>query len=276
MKSIYETLTAKIIDQMETHGTGWTKQWVSLGGAPQSISTGKAYTGINRLILGLSGHSDPRWGTYKAWAEKGCQVRKGEKATHALFFKAWETRDKATDEMVSIPLARSFAVFNAEQVDGADLPELTPTDLVDDVESFIAKTGAVIRHGGDQACYMPSTDIIKCPLPEQFVSTEAYYAVLLHELSHWTGHKSRLDRQIANRFGSEDYAKEELIAEIASAFLCCDLGITSTPRDDHAQYLSSWLKVLRSDSRAIYTAARQAQAAAEFLHRTQEVLESAA
>jgi len=150
-----------------------------------------------------------------------------------------------------------------------ELPELTPTDLLDNAEAYVSNSGASITFGGDVACYSPVADKIKCPTPDQFDSTESYYGVLLHELVHWTGHKTRCNRDLLNSFGSEDYAKEELVAELGAAFLCSDLGITPEPRQDHAGYLASWLKVLKSDKKFIVRAATKAQAAIDHLNGLQ-------
>lgn len=270
----YQVITNKIIEMMETHGANWSKPWVEsgMGGAPVSISTGNPYRGINWMLLGMAGYSDRRWGTFKAWQEKGASVRKGEKATSIVFFKQLEITDKDTNEQKNIPLLRAFSVFNAEQVEGApemDLPELTPTELLDHADAYVQNTGALITYGGDVACYSPVTDKIKCPTADQFHSTESYYGTLLHELVHWTGHKTRCNRDLLNTFGSEDYAKEELVAELGAAFLCCDLGITPEPRQDHAGYLAGWLKVLKSDKKFIVRAATKAQAAIDHLNGLQ-------
>jgi len=271
----YESITNRVIELIETHGSGWTKPWrdTGLGGAAISVTTGDCYRGINRLLLWLSPYSDSRWGTYKAWQAKGANVRKGEKGTQILFFKPLVIKqDDGTEKQ--IPLAKIYTVFNAEQVEGCpELPQaepLTPTELIDNAEQFVRGVGANINLGGDNACYIPSLDQIKVPHPDQFDATESYYGTVLHELVHWTGHKSRTDRNIANSYGSADYAFEELVAELGATFLCADLGVEQEPREDHAQYLASWLRVLRDDKRAIVKAAKLAQEAADFLHGAQD------
>lgn len=271
----YADLAAKIVEMMKEHGAGWKKQWVhwGQGGLPQSISTGKQYLGMNRLILWLSGRSDARWGVYGAWTKLGAQVKKGEKGTPILAPRTFTT-ENAKGEEESKTVFSVLYVFNAEQVDNA--PEIGERieydhDPIEEAELFIANTGARIEHGGDSACYSPIADKIKMPLMSQFADIQAYYGVHLHELTHWTGHSSRCDRDLANPFGSEEYAFEELVAELGATFLCSDLGIEETPREDHAQYLSSWITKLEKDPKAIGKAAKLAQKACEHLHSLQEI-----
>ena len=284
----YQLITDTIIDLIETHGANWTKPWTGNGGSgnrPISVSTGKTYKGCNPLLLWAAGFNDHRWGTYNAWKEKGAQVRSGEKGTKITFFKALDIKDKNSGEDVTVPFLRVTSVFNAEQVDGVEAlpaPEApeTPAEADERVEAAIAfaeATGAVIniREGGDRAYYSTVTDQITVPSIADFIGTdtssaqEAFAGTLLHELGHWTGHKSRLNRQLANAFGSEDYAKEELVAELAATFLCSDLTISAEPRPDHAQYLASWLKALKNDKRLIVTASSQAHKAVDFVHSLQ-------
>lgn len=271
----YQTITDRVIEMMKTHGSKWTKPWVDSGlqGAPISVTTGDAYRGINRLLLAyFTPYTDARWGTYKAWNAKGAQVRKGEKGTQILFFKPLIIREDDGTEK-KIPMAKVYTVFNAEQCDNVpELPEvepMTPTELLDHAEQFVQRTGANIELAGDVACYNPVHDRIRCPKPDQFHTTQGYYSTMLHELTHWTGHKSREDRNLLNSFGSADYAFEELVAELGATFLCADLGIEAEPREDHAQYLASWIKALKDDKKAIVKAAKLAQAAADHLHGLQ-------
>jgi antirestriction protein ArdC len=167
-------------------------------------------------------------------------------------------------------------VFNADQIEGWRAPEERRLGLVGAIETaeqFVANTKAEIRHGGDRAFYRQKDDFIQVPDMDLFTGTptssptESYYAVLLHELTHWTGHKRRLDRDLTGRFGDESYAMEELVAELGAAFLCADLGISNGPRDDHAAYVANWLKVLKNDKKAIFTAASKAGQAADYLSR---------
>jgi antirestriction protein ArdC len=167
---------------------------------------------------------------------------------------------------------RGYTVFNIEQIEALPAqyyaPPKNPLPLAERIESadrFMMGTGAAISHGGDRAFYAPGPDRVQLPPFEAFRDKESYYATVLHELTHWSGHKSRLDRDLNNRFGDSGYAREELVAELGAAFLCADLGITPEIRDDHAAYLGHWLDVLREDKRAIFSAAAHAQRAADYL-----------
>jgi antirestriction protein ArdC len=256
------------------------RPWVVSGnqGLPTSASTGKTYNGINAFILMMSGRANKWWMTYKQAKAVGGQVRAGEKGTTVIFYKPLPITDKETSEKKTIPMMKTFTVFNAEQID--DLPakyfdkpvprNLEGTDP--EISDYVSVTLAAVRHGGDRAYYMPSTDHIQMPLFSQFDNGVSYYGTLLHELVHWTGATKRLDREIQNAHGNENYAKEELVAEIGAAFLAGHFGIEAEVRDDHAQYLASWLIVLKNDDSPIFTAAAAAQKAVEFLDglQTQE------
>ena len=210
--------------------------------------------------------------------ELEAQVRKGERASLIVFWKELEgeveNKETGKRERKKTLFARASSVFNADQVDGWTPPAAPERNLVqalDQAEAFTAATGADVRHGGERAYYRRSTDYVQMPDRERFTGsetstpTETYYATLLHELTHWTGHESRLDRELSSRFGTEAYAVEELVAELGAAFLCADLSITNTPRPDHAAYIANWLEVLKRDKRAIFTAARKAAQASDFL-----------
>tara|TARA_R100000951_G_scaffold107519_1_gene102966 strand:- start:62 stop:955 length:894 start_codon:yes stop_codon:yes gene_type:complete len=276
----YQEVTNKIIKLMETHGSNWCKPWESKGlasGMPFSVTSKAAYSGINVVLLWAEGFGSSEWGTFKAWQAKGAKIRKGEKGTPIIFFKQLSVKDKDTDEKKMIPMIKQFYVFNAEQVEGYEpgaIKTLEPLELLDNAEQFINNTQAIVhRVAGDRAFYRPSTDDITVPLPEQFKgeTTEdrlhGYYGTMLHELTHWTGSKKRLDRLSGDPKDTrqQSYAKEELIAELGAAFLCAELGIASDPREDHAQYLNSWLKALKNDKKLIVKAASQARKACDFL-----------
>ena len=267
---IYEDVSNRIIELMEKHGTDWSKPWADGTGSgfPVSMSSGKAYTGINVLLLWAEQRPNAEWGTYKAWQSKGAQVRKGEKGTQVVYFQILEKVDEESGQIKKIPMLKYYTVFNADQVDGY---ESAPIELPNKAERiavadhFIARTKAHIEHKQTSAFYVPSMDMIGLPPREAFKSTDGYYSTLLHELTHWTGAKHRLDRLSSGGFGSTEYAKEELVAEIGSAFLCVKLGVTKEPREDHAKYLNNWMKALRDDKRAIVKACKLAQNAVEFL-----------
>lgn len=286
---VYQEVTNKIIDLMETHGTNWCKPWESNGlasGLPFSVTSRSAYSGINVVLLWAAGYASSEWGTFKAWQAKGAKVKKGEKGTPIIFFKQLSVKDKDTDQKKLIPMIKQFYVFNAEQVEGYEpepIKTLEPLELLDNAEKFIKNTGATIHKvAGDSAYYRPSTDSITVPLPEQFKGEahsdrlHGYYGTVLHELTHWTGSKKRLDREKGIRYGDEKYANEELIAELGAAFLCAELGISSEPREDHAHYLNSWLKALKDDKKLIVKAASQARKACEFLKELQPAAQSEA
>ena len=183
-----------------------------------------------------------------------------------------EEADQAEENDRRRFMARGYSVFNAAQVDGYEAPPaviLPPSVRIGRAEEFFAYLGADIRHGGNRAYFQPMTDHIQMPPFAAFRDAVGYYATLSHEATHWTGTKTRLDRDMSGRFGSEGYAAEELVAELVAAFLCGSLGLANEPRPDHAAYITSWLKVLRSDNRAIFTAAAKAQQAADYLHSFQ-------
>lgn len=223
------------------------------------------------------------WGTYRQWAELGAQVRKGEKSSLVVFYKDLDIDrvdpDTGETESDTIFIAKPSPVFNADQVDGFILPEQPArrdlTQRVDAAEHFIASTRAQILHGGPSAFYRPSTDHIQMPERDRFFGsqtsnpTEAYYSTLLHELTHWTAHPSRLDRDLKGRFDKRAYAMEELVAELGAAYLCADLAIAIEPRKDHADYIADWLGALRMDAKAIFAAAASASRATDFLYSLQ-------
>lgn len=252
---------------------------------PANALTGNAYNGINIVNLWVSaevrGYSVPVWATYKQWCELDCQVRQGEKSSLVVFYKEFESNPNPEDaeDDGKRRVARASYVFNASQVDGYAVPDtpvsLGPVERMQATDRFIAGTGARIEHGGDRAFYRPSSDHIQMPDEGLFCGTdsttrtEGYYATLVHEITHWSGAKHRLNREFGKRFGDHAYAAEELVAEIGSAFLCSDLRITQDVRADHALYLAQWLELMKSDSRAIFTAAAKASEAVAYLKRLQ-------
>lgn len=284
-RDIYQELTDQFLTLLDEHGSDWKKPWTTMGlnGLPKNAKTKKPYRGINILALLMSGHTSPYWGTYKQWNEIGGQVMKGSKATGVVLFKRVDKKDKDGKKDGSYMLIRSYNVFNLDQVEGvelSDLEEMTPefdgeAEHDEAVEQWISLTGAEIKEvEGDRAFYTPEYDHICMPHVDQFHNTEGYYGTKLHELVHWTGHKSRLDRLGGNnRFGSEDYAKEELVAEMGSMFLCNILGVSEEPREDHAKYVNSWRKALKDDKTYLPQAASAAQKACDHL---QELVEAQA
>lgn len=287
MPTIYDTITTSIITAIEAGAGKWTMPWHGRGaaaGMPVNASTGRGYQGANVLALWCQaqamGYASPIWATYRQWQELGAQVRKGERATACIKWKEIEDKRRPADDQDGAPrclIGLGFSLFNAAQVDGYAAPaidgEVTAETFgrIERAELIARATGAAITHSGARAFYRPSTDQVVMPDRFRFIGTatssaqECYYSTLFHELSHWTGHASRCNRSLRGRFGDEAYAAEELIAELSAAFICVRLGITNEPRPDHAQYLASWLRVLKNDSRAIFTAASQAQKACDYI-----------
>lgn len=284
---VHQHITDQIVKAIEVGVDEFKLPWNRPMGSiarPKNIATGQLYRGINVVTLWVEaqirGCSVPVFGTYKQWQEAGCQVRRGEKASLVVFYKEYEVDPEPEAEYDDGKrwVAKGYWVFNAEQVDGFEMPEAAPDSLVERclrVDGFMNATGAKVRHGGQSAYYDPREDIIQMPGQGLFTgtdtsnATEAYYSTLLHETCHWTGHKSRLDRDLGMRFGKDAYAAEEPIAELGAAFLCADLQVTPSLREDHAQYIDHWLKIMKGDKKAIFTAAAKANQALEYLQRKQ-------
>lgn len=287
-QDIYTRVTTRILAELEQGVRPWMKPW-SVEHAAGRITrplrhNGIPYRGVNVLLLWgeamAKGYAAPLWMTYKQSQELGAQVRKGEHGSLVVFadrFTKTETNDQGEAVEHAIPFMKGYTVFNVEQIDG--LPAhfyaqpVNPLPLCERIEHadrFITATAATIQHGGNQAYYSPSRDMIQLPPFEAFKDKESYYSTALHELTHWTRHEKRLARDFGRqRFGDEGYAREELVAELGSAFLCADLGITPDIREDHAAYLGHWLKIIKDDKRAIFSAAAHAQRAADFLQQLQ-------
>ena len=292
---LYDTITSKIIADLEQGVRPWTKPW-SAGHLAGHITRPlrhnlQPYSGVNVFLLWMEaverGYSAPIWMTFRQALELGGHVRKGEKGSTVVYanrIKRTEQDDDGRDVEREIPFLKAYTVFNVEQIEGlpklfhaAAEPRLDAAGRIAHAEAFFAATGADIAHGGDQAYYVPSADHVQMPPFEAFSDPEAYYATLAHELTHWTRHASRLDRDFGRlRFGDEGYAREELVAELGAAFLCADLGLSLTPREDHAGYIAHWLEVLKNDKRFIVSAAAHAQRACEFMHGLQPAQASAA
>lgn len=284
-QDVYARVTDKIISDLENGVRPWARPW-NASHTEGRITlplrhNGTPYRGINILLLWATaienGYTSDRWMTFRQAAELGGHVRKGERGSLVVFantLHTTETNEKGEDVEREIPYLKGYTVFNAEQIDGLPVSDrensettgrLEKLELNARAEMFFARTGADVRHGGNRAFYAPGQDYIQLPLPETFRDAESYAATKAHELTHWTGHPSRLARTLGKRFGNEAYAAEELIAEIGAAFLCARLGIVPETREDHAAYLACWLNVLKADKRAIFTAASHGQKACDFL-----------
>ncbi|MCY1330432.1 DNA primase TraC [compost metagenome] len=284
---IYERVTSQIIAAIEAGAGDYRMPWHHDGSAittPVNIASSKAYRGVNVIALWAAAHAAGYpagiWGTYRQWQALGAQVRKGERSHLVVFWKVDDRRredydrndDADRDETGRRMFARGYTVFNCAQVDGYTppaTPVLPETERIERAEHFCAALGIDIRHGGSQAYYSPSTDHVQMPEFACFRDAVAYYAVMLHECGHASGAKHRLDRDLSGRFGSAAYAMEECSVELLSAMICADLNLSPELRLDHARYIASWLEVLRTDKRAIFTAASKAQEIADWMHAQQ-------
>jgi antirestriction protein ArdC len=275
--SPYHIVTNKIIEALERGVVPWRKPWNTHEAPPCNAVSKRPYHGINLLLLSLSRYQDHRWLTYKQAKDLGGFVKPGESSSMAVFWKSWEVSDEeeTTGEVKrrQVPILRFYNLFNVAQCEGLDIPELERVERAE--HQRIAAAEALVdlvpdppqMHKGEkQACYYPLLDTVAMPPFEFFVSAESYYCTLFHELAHATGHERRLNRPgVKATFGSKEYAREELIAELASAFCCATLGLDNSLIEDSASYIAGWLRTLRDDPRAIVVAAGQAQRAADYL-----------
>jgi antirestriction protein ArdC len=284
---VYSRITNQIVSHLEQGVRPWVRPWNAEHAAGRINRPlrhdGKPYSGINVLSLWASAMAQnfaaPTWMTFRQAAELDAHIRKGEKGSLVVYadhVTRTETDENTGEEIDrEIPFLKGYIVFNVEQIDGLPekyyakaAPKLDPVARIAHAEKFFAAQGATIRYGGNCAFYSIAVDAIQMPAFESFQDADTYYATPAHEFTHWTGSKSRLDRDFrGHRFGSEGYAIEELVAELGAAFLCADLELALEPREDHASYIASWLKVLKADNRAVFTAAAHAQLAAEFINR---------
>lgn len=273
---LFERVTQEIIKAIEEGVGTFTMPWHGTT-RPYNAYSGEPYHGVNALVLWSSGRNRHYrsffWATAGQWRMLGATVRAGETAVPVVYYQSVPSEaDGLPDDELQL-MGRIFQVFNADQVEGWKPPDRHLAAMVlaqTDIDAFVSSTGADIRRG-HTATYMRAGDYITVPSVTRFVATDSspalenYYATLFHELIYWTGHWSRLSRDLSGRFGSMDYAMEEVVAELGAAFLCSEFFVLSSPRKDHAKYVASWLKVLRSDSRAIFSAAVAANRAVEFL-----------
>lgn len=285
-RDVYSRVTDSIIAAIEKGASAkdWRMPWhvdAAASFSPASINGLKPYRGINTLVLWSAaqrqGYDSALWGTYDAWQSIGGQVRKGSKGELVCYWGSYLKDEGGEEDGKRMGLfCKGYTVFNIAQVDG-DLgklrkkTELTPKwERIEHAEDWFSRTGAKILHGGNRAFYTSGEDYVRMPHREQFDEADAYYSTLAHECGHWTGHKDRLDRKFGKRFGDDAYAVEELVAELTAAYTMANLRLSNEPRQDHAQYLDSWLKVLKADKRALFTAASAAQKAADYLREQAE------
>jgi len=285
-QDVYTRVTETILEALEQGTRPWMQPWNAAHAAgPVSRPlrhNGQPYNGINTLMLwGAAmekGYTAPIWMTYKQAKELGAHVKKDERASLVVYanriIKTETNAETGEDEEHEIPFMKPYSVFNVEQIEGlpahyyakAEPVVLPEAERIEKLDAFFTATGADIRHGGNRAFYRIDQDFIQMPDFTAFKDREGYYTTLAHENTHWTRHPSRLNRDMGRKkWGDAGYAMEELVAEIGSAFLCAELGLTPEVREDHAAYIQSWLQVLKNDKKAIFTAASQAQKATDYL-----------
>ena len=278
-RDLYQEVTDKICASLEQGVAPWVRPWnasAEHGGMPYNLLSKRSYRGINVALLFTPQYETQGWLTFKQALDVGANVRKGEKGSMIVFYKPFVVRDRnaapdATGDAAerTIPLLKAFHVFNAAQIENLPEKYLPKPDMRPDVERHAAADAllsrAVVKHGGDRAFYVPFADYIQLPVAADFRSVAEYYGTALHELTHWTGHGSRMAREYGKRFGDQAYAREELVAEMGAAYLCAKAGIAGSLQ--HPEYLASWLKVLKGDKRAVLMAASAAQKAADYIVR---------
>ena len=277
--TLYEIVTEKIIEALEKGVVPWRKPWNTTAQLPCNATNNRPYRGVNVFLLGLMPYADHRWLTFRQAQELGGTVRQGEKSTLVVFWKYPDKKPDVEDEEErrrSAPILRYFNVFNAEQVEGLNLPplpsvgNLTEAHRIERAEVLVRSMidPPQIQEVGTKAGYSPSRDLVRIPQIGSFDSIDQYYATLFHELAHSTGHGKRLNRPGVTgqvRFGSERYAREELVAELASAFCCATVALDNSILENSAAYIESWIASLRRDPKAIVVAAGQAQKAADYI-----------
>ena len=277
--NLYQNVTARILAELETGSAPWVKPWSATPGRniPHNAATGRPYSGCNVVLLWLSAgrFATPRYMTFKQAKGLGGNVKKGEHGFTVYFVKplAGKKNEETGEQGKGFTMLRAYTVFNVDQCENLPATIVCPDPIKPrhnderdaTIDEFIAATGADFRAdvGGDRAYYSPSTDFIAMPAFEAFNGAANYYATGFHELAHWTGAKHRLNREFGKRFGDRAYAAEELVAELAAAFLCAEFNIDGELR--HAGYVANWIELLKDDSKAFFTAASAAQKAADFL-----------
>ena len=284
-RDIHQQVTDTIIKQLEKGTVPWHKPWqgedTRAFELPYNGITNNHYRGINIVLLWSSAiekqYSSAEWGTFKQWADKKEMIRKGEKGSMIVYYDTIEKEED--DEIRKIPFLKTSYVFNRCQLNSyepSSIEESTESRLslverIQTVDNFVSNTKAIIEHGQRGACFSPKEDKIYMPVTEAFVdtasctATEGYYSTLLHELVHWSGTPNRLDRTKGKKFGDQNYATEELVAELGAAFLCTEYDIATAEKGDHAAYIASWLKALKDNKHCIITAASEASKAVHYL-----------
>lgn len=288
--TVYEIITDRLVAMLERGVVPWRKPWSGGSGvpfrAPRNLVSGRTYRGVNVFLLGSAGYASPYWVSFKQAQDLGGYVRRGEKSTPAIFWKLWQpegtqeapANPEGEEQARRIPLLRYYNVFNLEQCDGIEAPKgatepsapAVPFDPIASAARIVAgmPKPPTITHAEPSAFYRPITDTLNMPKPELFNEPAGYYSTLFHELAHSTGHAARLARSGITNLqprGTPEYAREELVAEMASSFLAGEAGIFHHTAENSAAYLDGWIKVLRADSKAAVIAAAQAQKAADYV-----------
>ncbi|WP_309386205.1 ArdC family protein [Cerasicoccus frondis] len=275
-KSAYDRVTERIIDLLEQGVCPWRRPWQTLNIRPQNFSSGHEYSGVNLFLLNAMGFQAPLFMTFKQVRDKGGQIIKGSKGFPVVYWGTIRVEDEHAksekNRTKEIPFLKHFTVFNAAQIEGIDFPTPEPPNQTE-FQPILAADQIVtqwedrpeIREDRGRACYNPLIDVVEMPNRSSFISPQEYYSTLFHELGHSTGAKHRLARKFGKRFGDNHYSREELIAEMTSAFLCAECGIDNSVIDNQATYLSGWIKTLKGDSKLVVIAASAAQKAANLI-----------
>jgi antirestriction protein ArdC len=278
VRDLYFEVSGRILTELQHGALPWIKPWSATAGqnVPQNAVTNRPYSGCNVILLWLArgrGWSTPRFLTFKQAIEAGGSVRKGEHGTKVYFVKQLQVKDDDGERAKTrlVPMLREYTVFNVEQCEnlsvgitcGKPLRIRNPDTRDALADEFLRSTGADIREGHGEPCYVPSHDFVSMPAFQAFKGADHFYNVTFHELTHWTGHKSRLGRDLKNRFGSRAYAAEELVAELGAAFLSAEFAFDGDVRN--AGYIATWIDLLKADKRAFFTACSKASQAADYL-----------
>ena len=279
-KSAYDRVTERMIELLEKGVCPWRKPWNRIAGRPRNFSSNRPYSGINWFLLQTASFDLPYFMTFNQVKAKGGSIAKGSKGLPVVYWGTFERDDESNDKSATdkdaearkIPFLKSYTVFNACQVEGIEFPDLPESDPlafspIEAAEQVIAgwTDGPEVLHGYKHACYLPATDEIHLPPKARFASVEEYYATRFHEMSHASGSPKRLNRTMSTTFGDKDYSREELIAEMTSAFLCAHCGIDNSVIENSAAYLQGWINILKGDSKLVVIAASQAQKAANLI-----------
>ncbi|GAF83736.1 unnamed protein product [marine sediment metagenome] len=279
MSKVYQIVTDRIVQALEAGTVPWQKSWAGTAGLARNLKSGKVYRGVNAWLTNLMPFESPFWLTYKQSQAIGGNVRKGEKSTPLVFWKQWETKDKRTGDDIKLPVLRFYSAFNVEQCDGLGdkvpqpepprNPDFTPIERCEAVADTYLKHGPRLEIAGTQPSYSPTIDQVTMPSPTRFNTGEDYYNVLFHELTHSTGHQSRLNRKTVTEsqlFGGYNYGCEELVAEMGAAFLSAECRVDALSiQENQSAYIAGWLRTIKRDSKLVVTAAAQAQKAADLI-----------